>query len=1072
MNDSHAYLADGQPVDAAAFTARACDPARSVVVEACAGSGKTWLLVSRIVRLLLAGAQPGEIVAITFTRRAAQEMQARLLRELQQLALAADAQIVAALSARGLPPADAAALVPAARGLFEHVATARVPLTIETFHSWFWRLVARAPLGCGVPFSPRLLEASERARSDAWLHFLAVLLRPEHAAERAAWETLLDELGESSAAQLLRELLHRRAEWWSYALAHDTPHRQALAVFGEEADTDPAADVRAAAFVDALRELAALWREVPAMKTAQTAADRAEAWLAGPPVRADADFRAACRILLIQEGTPAKLLLPDALARKLRQPQRYTAAHGAAISELERLRAARIMWRARRINAAGLTCGTLLIDSYQQIKAHEHALDFTDLEWHAYRLLADPDQAAYMQARLDAQCRHLLLDEFQDTNALQWQVLQSWLAAYGPLDSEAAPDRPTVFVVGDPKQSIYRFRRAEPRVFDAALELLRRDFGAAHLRTNVTRRNAPAIVALLNATLGDNPLFQAQSTLADPAVPGAFVLLPLAEPDSVVAAVNDAALRDVLTTPRVERAEEARYREGRVVANELRAWHGRRRAGALALRWADMLLLVRRRNHLGEYERALRDAGVPFISDRSGGLLATLEADDFAALLTFLTTPHVDLRLAHSLRSPLFGCEDDDLIALARAPGASWWQRLQALERPSTGLARARALLQRWLPLAGVLPVHDLLDRITFEADARRRYSAAVPPGLAAQVQANLDAFIELALTLDAGRFPSLPRFIDELAALQQHGGDEAPDEGSAAGEDAVRVMTIHGAKGIEAEVVILADTHAPPPPERPGVLVAWPPQQPAPEHFSLVAGGPRDAARAAWFAADDAQREQEDHNLLYVAATRARQALIVSGTRPSKRLDVSWYTRLAQAEALSVGAAPAQAMTATTDTIEVPDFLPAVQRTGVRQASSDDSAAQRLGRAFHALLEVGPSAALPAIARAHGLDAAQAQAASEAAGRVRASHAAFFRGGVAELDVVAADGTPLRVDRLVEVDGTWWVIDFKWSLPETERAGYEVQLRRYAAVLRSAAGGKPVRCGIITASAVFTEVH
>ena len=160
------------------------------------------------------------------------------------------------------------------------------------------------------------------------------------------------------------------------------------------------------------------------------------------------------------------------------------------------------------------TCGTLLVDTYQTLKAREHALDFTDLEWHALRLLADPEHAAYMQARLDARYRHMLLDEFQDTNALQWQVLQSWLAAYGPSEGGAATDRPSVFVVGDPKQSIYRFRRAEPRVFVAAIELLQRDFAAHHLRTNVTRRNAPAIIDALNATMAGNPLFQTQTTQA------------------------------------------------------------------------------------------------------------------------------------------------------------------------------------------------------------------------------------------------------------------------------------------------------------------------------------------------------------------------------------------------------------------------------------------------------------------------------------------------------------------------------------------------------------------------------
>jgi ATP-dependent helicase/nuclease subunit A len=132
--------------------------------------------------------------------------------------------------------------------------------------------------------------------------------------------------------------------------------------------------------------------------------------------------------------------------------------------------------------------GAALIGVYEELKARQQALDFDDLEWHAWRLLGHEDHAAYVQARLDARYRHLLVDEFQDTNPLQWQVLERWLAAYG------ADDAPSVFVVGDPKQSIYAFRRAEPRLFDAANRLVKEKLGGTHLRTYVTRRNAPAVV--------------------------------------------------------------------------------------------------------------------------------------------------------------------------------------------------------------------------------------------------------------------------------------------------------------------------------------------------------------------------------------------------------------------------------------------------------------------------------------------------------------------------------------------------------------------------------------------------
>jgi ATP-dependent helicase/nuclease subunit A len=1078
------YLADDKAIGADEFTRRACDPLASVVVEACAGSGKTWLLVARIVRLLLAGHEPGEILAITFTRRAAQEMRKRLLEALRELAQADDGAIVKYLGERGMAAAAARAALDRARALYERVVTARVPVTIETFHGWFWQLAARAPLGAGVPFAPTLLESSDRVRADAWLHFTAMLPREEHAGARAAWVWLVDEIGEFSARALLMQFLHKRAEWWSYAQGdEDAAVERTLAPLRVTGDDDPCRQVREPGFVEAMQSLLDLWRTIenPGVRISAVI-DATARWLQAPDPRAGRDFRAACGLVLTQKLTPRALLQPATMARKLNPSggARYAALHAFVAGRLLELIEQRRTWRALRLNEAGLVCGRLLVDAYQRLKTRQQALDFTDLEWHAHRLLADADHAAYMQVRLDARYRQILLDEFQDTNPMQWQVLQSWLSGYGLLDDPdaAGGDRPRVFVVGDPKQSIYRFRRADPRVFDAAIELLRRDFGATHLRTNVTRRNARTIVEVLNRTMPANPLFRSQATLSGR--PGAFVLLPLEMPEPPTDAVEAKHLRDVLTVARDERDHEARYREGRVLANEITHWVARARVTEggtdRAARWSDVLVLVRRRTHLAAYERALRDAGLPFVSDRRGGLLATLEAEDLTALLEFLTSPFADLRLAHALRSPIFGCSDEELMLLARGPESSWWGRLQSLlpDAPEA-LLRARQLLQWWLDLAGVLPVHDLLDRIYHEGDVRRRYAIVAPAALHQQVQANLDAFIELALTIDAGRYPSLPRFIDELSGLKRYATDEAPDEGLADSGDAVRVMTIHGAKGLEAEIVALADAHARVGPETESVLVVWPPRAAAPEHVSLVARGTSsapDAVRATWFAEDEAQRAQEDWNLLYVAATRSRQVLIVSGTAPSSGdLGDSWYARLRAAEGLSAGAAPALQAAAKPTERRVRDFLPEPLPTGQRIVAVVETDAMRLGRAWHALLELGEDAPAEAIARAHRLTRAQAAEASAAAARVRAVLPQLFASGsAAEVELVADDGELLRVDRLAEIDGALWVIDFKWRMTDQERPQYEAQVRRYAEVLRSI-HGREVRMGIVTATAVLTEV-
>ncbi|HRK56077.1 MAG TPA: UvrD-helicase domain-containing protein [Burkholderiaceae bacterium] len=1085
------FSADGQPISLEAFTHRACDPSASVLVEACAGSGKTWLLVSRIVRALLAGAAPGQILAITFTRRAAQEMRSRLLADLAYLAGADEPAVVAFLTARGLGAQQAQRSVPQARGLYERVVTAPVPMTIETFHGWFWRLVAHAPLGSGVPFAPVLLEATDRLRRDAWLHFSAALMRDDQAPTRQAWEMLIDELGDHAAHEVVGALLEQRAQWWSFASGDEAAARaRVLALFGQASEADPAGRLRAPEALAAMQALLDLLASVPKpTQTMRDAVAATERCLRMPSSDDAAHLEQCCAIWLTKEGRPKQLLSPERVSKHLAGDvlaERYANHHASWMDQLCSTLRLRALWRARRIHEAALLCAQALTAQYQRLKAQQQALDFNDLEWHAYRLLDHADSALYLQARLDARYRHILLDEFQDTNALQWQVLRAWLAAYGQWDGQGDVDRPSVFIVGDPKQSIYRFRGAQPGVFEAACELLQRDFAAQHLRTNVTRRNARRVVEVLNAVMSPaNALYQRQSTVQGSE--GRFVLLPLAQAGPPLAPASD-ELRDVLTTARDQRERDAHYREGRALAGQLaqllcgmRVDCEAELGGQREATWADVLLLVRRRTHLADYERALRDAGVPYVSDRRGGLLGTLEAEDLCALLGFLITPADDLKLAHALRSPIFGCSDAALMSLLRLPGRGLWQRLgaalaDAAAAPEASLRRAHALLTRWADRAGVLPVHDLLDNIYFEGDVRRRYAQVVPSVLQSQVQANLDAFIELALSLDAGRYPSLSRFIDELAHLKNHASDEAPDEGAAHVSNALRILTIHAAKGLEAEVVALADTHVRTRADGQEVLVVWPPQASRPEHVSILTADleAQDDPRGAWLAKETAQHAQEDWNLLYVAATRARQALVVSGVAPAKsELTDTWYTRMQMAQTLSEVPAQALAPALALGQRQVADFLPDPCPVGEPLMQEEDSEAQRLGRYWHALLEDETFAdGEQTLAWCDELGAAQRVRAQQAARLVRACHPQFFGAAArAEVEIVNEHGELLRLDRLAELPEALWIIDFKWQVGADQRAIYEAQVRRYGQALAAIRPDKPIRLGLIDADGKLIEV-
>jgi ATP-dependent helicase/nuclease subunit A len=1093
---ARAYEADGAAVGGEAFTAIACDPRASVVVEACAGSGKTWLLVARILRLLLAGAKPEELLAITFTRKAAQEMRERLQQLLWELALAPAARVAELLIERGIAAHDVPALLPAARGLCERVLANPQGLSVDTFHSWFARLLRLAPLAAGVPHGYALVESSGELRREAYGRFMQALNQPDGQAAKSALLELFEYVGDFNGRELLECFVEKRAEWWAAKIGGEP-----FDMLRELCGADGERDARLCLWED--RELHARIGEIASLLGRGSALNQKRAVAIESALTAGAgvaNFDALCHEFFDDKGILRKNRETKDLTRAIEQ--RYGADGGrrfeeefAAVADcLKHYRRRSCEPRVLALNHALFTCGAAYLEHYQELKAEQRVLDFADLEWHAYRLLCDPAHAAYLQSRLDARYKHILLDEFQDTNPLQWQVVRAWLDAYG-----GDEEQPSVFIVGDPKQSIYRFRRAEPRVFDAARAMLQ-PRGARFLKTNQTRRNALSIVEALNLGMAGNPIYAPQATAAGAA--GAVWRLPLArapraDPEEQEgAAAAGFVLRDPLKTPAEEAEDARRIDEGRQIAAAL--WRARRGLDAKEVPWQDMMLLVKKRSHLFAYEAALREAGIPFISDRRGGLLDALEVLDLVALLTFLITPGDDRSLAHVLKSPMFGASDDDLVLLAQRTEPTWWQRLQAMADASPGLAEAGERLTRWLAIAPHLPVHDLLDAILHQGQLPQRYAQAAPPQMRRQVMANIQAFVELALNLDAGRYPSLPKFIDALCRLREGAANEAPDEaGIDASVDAVRILTIHSAKGLEARVVALLDAnHSDPAREDMGILCDWPPGAEGPAHFSAFGKkSERGAARDPYFAAEEAFRQQEDWNLLYVAATRAKQLLIIGGVEASNKADdginpQSWYGRLAavpQLQDLEPDVGTYSATAHGGDTFAMPIFAPPSMPLG-SAAPDYGNAAIDEGIALHALMErlapTGEYKSWPPELPASGVLAAWlgcapslAEVVREHAARILSQPAlerffdpAHYLDACNEMEIIA-DGQCLRLDRVVVYADAVWILDYKRNMLDGESAGYRAQLARYRQALNRIYPDKPVRSAIITVDGKLSEL-
>ncbi|MET3105283.1 ATP-dependent helicase/nuclease subunit A [Oxalobacteraceae bacterium GrIS 1.18] len=1088
MSQSGSYQQNGRDVDAAEFIRAACEPRNSVVVEACAGSGKTWLLVARMLRLLLAGAQSGELLAITFTRKAAQEMRQRLLELLQELALADDEKVAALLLERGIQAAQLDELIPKARGLYEQVLASQQGLNLDTFHSWFGRLIQIAPLNSGIPHGYTLTESTSELQREAYRQFMQAITTEQHSHVKDALIFLYQELGDSNTRNLLGNFLDKRTEWW--ACNEDPAQGEPMEWLSALCGRDAVEDARLS-----------LWEDLALRQRIQQIAS----WLGcGTPInqkRATAietaisngasveNFAALCFEFF---GVDDKNRSNNKTKALLAALEKDLGQDGAAAFDDEcsliadQLRLLRLRSQEKmvlEVNQALFTAGALYLDLYQTVKADQRVFDFADLEWLAYRLLKSEQHAAYVQSRLDARYKHILLDEFQDTNPLQWSIVRAWLDAYG-----ADVERPSIFIVGDPKQSIYRFRRADPRVFNAASVMLQAQ-GALVLRTNQTRRNAAAVVDVLNASMAGNPLFTAQTTLKES--DGGVWRLPLVtveKEDSQEDQVPQTRIRNPLTTAAVEVEDIRRLQEGRLIAQALLTL--REQAVAEPLQWSEVMLLVRRRTHLSAYETALREAGIPFVSSRRGGLLNALEVSDVIALLKFLITPGDNQALAHVLKSPIFSASDEDLIYLAQQTGAIWWKRLIRAE--AAQFVRAKSLLSDWMEAAHYLPVHDLLDRIFNQGELVQRYAQHAAFASRNQVIGNLSAFIELALNLDAGRYPSLPKFIDALNEFQASDEGDAPDESLVeSSADALRILTIHSAKGLEARLVVMVDAnHSEAVAETSGILYEWPlNEQTTLKHFSAFGRkDQRGAARSGLFAQEQQLAEQENWNLLYVALTRAKQWLIVSGVaKPKIGIAAgSWYERLQDVPELSGAALPDEAVHTPASEFELCSFVaPNLALPLDESLSVIISDAQREGIALHSLLERLTAGAewpisLPdaaSIARwlscqidiAHTIRE-QAVAILENVALERFFDPARFHFARNEMELMTKNKL-LRLDRVVVFEDEVWVLDFKRQMLANEQAAYQQQLQEYCAGLQSIFGDYKICAGFILADGNLIEL-
>jgi ATP-dependent helicase/nuclease subunit A len=874
------------PAHARAAQARASDPATSAWVSANAGSGKTYVLVQRVLRLLLGGAPPSRILCLTFTKTAAANMAGEVFKRLAQWTRLSDEALGAAIVAAGGDEPDAARLA-FARRLFARAIETPGGLKIQTIHAFCERLLHLFPFEANVAAGFRVLEERDAARllAQAQNDALAAWLRAPDGEQRLA--ALAREAGTEGFDKLLHEALGKRgaiadalSQWGDAARYGEAlAERLGLASGEDEAAIEEAmlaglggrqgwADLAAQLDCGGANDnaLAASLREAREATTREAAR---EAYLAvfftgqGKP-RGGGERRIVTK--------PLEARFPGLLARLQAEQDRLVA--------LARKRnAAQALARSREL--IGLVHA--ILTAYARLKGKRGFLDFDDLIERTLALLTRSD-AAWVLYKLDSGVEHILVDEAQDTSEAQWEILMR-LAEDFTSGKGAREGLRTFFAVGDEKQSIYSFQGAAPKMFaQMRREFARRHRGAklafAEVPLHLSFRSAPKVLEGVDLVFG---VPQTWSGMADEerpppheafraALPGLVELWPPIEGASAVA--ED----DWLMPLDAPSAEDPAVRLARRIAGMIGQWlspgspervHGQGRAPR-PMAPGDILILVRARGPFFEAMiRALKEADVKAAgADRLalGEHIATLDliSAGRAALL-----PQDDLALACLLKSPLIGLDDDALIALAPLRKGSLDEALAAAS--GERFARARQRLAVWRERARDSAPFAFYARLLGEDGGRRALLSRLGP----EAKDAIDEFLSLALAHERDHPPSLTNFLDEIERA-----DISIKRDMEARGDSVRVMTVHAAKGLEASIVFLPDTCSGPSGRHDPKLFALDGTRPG--EPPLIAWSPRAASDPPEVAAErEAARAEaagEHRRLLYVAMTRAAERLIVAG--------------------------------------------------------------------------------------------------------------------------------------------------------------------------------------------------
>jgi ATP-dependent helicase/nuclease subunit A len=892
------------PPEARDVQVRASDPRNSVFVSANAGSGKTHVLVQRVIRLLLDGVPPERILCVTFTKAAAANMAERVFTTLGDWVTLSDDDLVAALQGAGIHEPNARTRRQA-RELFARALETPGGLKVQTIHALCTRLLQQFPFEANVPARFAVMddrdeaEMMERASMDVLLEAAAT---PD-SAEGRALAVAITSAADVTFRDVVREACRSRDRFLAWVeRSGGTQEAAAQLAHALEVEASDSLEAIEHEMLDGPYLKRTRWEAVAMAlegggKTDNDNAARLRTALAGGPDALDCYLK----IFFTTDMEPRKSLLTKAVA------QANSSLADAMRNECERL--SMLLQRRRAVaaytrSAALLTIATRVAQNYRREKQARGLLDYDDLIDKTLAMLNGRVSPGWVHYKLDRGIDHVLIDEAQDTSPRQWDIIDSMIADFASGEGAREGVRRTVFAVGDEKQSIFSFQGAAPREFDSRRRALTRRFSGAGLPFETIAfkhsfRSGAALLHSVDLVFRDEEIYRSihavengypiHESLAD-AGPSVIDLWPL-EPSPQRPEIEGwrAALDSVSKSSPIARLADRVVGEIRSLIDN-RSMTGPRHARR-PLRYGDILVLVRRRGAAFDAViQALKHSGIPVAGADRLKLTEHIAIIDLMNLADALLLPQDDLALAVALKSPLFGLDDDDLFTIAwdrrgtlrdaltrhakdHDKFAAALRRLQACERRSIDTPFA---FYSWL-LGGDQGRARTLRRLGPEANDA------------------LDEFLQLALSYEQRAPASLQGFMAWLRAA-----DTEVKRDMEISRDEVRVMTVHGAKGLEAPVVFLIDTTASPADRnRPGLLHLSSPVPGA--HGPTVWPGKKDEdppiladARAA------REREEDDEyrRLLYVAMTRAADRLIVGGCMPGNRKEMNprwWYAMIAR---------------------------------------------------------------------------------------------------------------------------------------------------------------------------------